>query len=67
MGKNKFDKKQTKAVMRLLDSAANKYSLPLVKSVAMKWCNAQRDRTRLAKQRAALEKQLAEVSARLRG
>jgi hypothetical protein len=67
MGKRSgFDKKQTKAVMSALDAATRKYGLPLVKHAATKWCNGQRDKARLLKQRAALEKQLAEVSTKLR-
>ena len=56
-----------KAVLKTLDSAAKAYGLREVKSAATRWVNGQRDKFRLSKERAALEKQLAEVTKRLGG
>jgi hypothetical protein len=54
-------------VMRWLDSAAKKNGLSDVRHAATKWATAQRDKARLAKERAALERKLAEVQQRLGG
>lgn len=62
MSRLKFDKAATRAVMKLLDSASRKHGLAQVKHAATKWANGQRDKARLLKQRAALERQLTEVS-----
>lgn len=62
----KFDAQKEKSVIKLLDTATKKYGLRDVRHAANKWCIGQRDRLRLAKQSAALEKQLAEVNRRLR-
>lgn len=61
MRNGKFDKAATRAVMKLLDGATKKHGLTTVKHAATKWANGQRDKARLLKQRAALEKELAEV------
>ena len=53
-------------VMRWLDGMAKKNGLTDVKHAAVKWATAQRDKLRLAKQRAALERELAEVNKRLK-
>lgn len=65
MRNGKFDKAAMRSVMKALDSATRKHGLALVRHAATKWNNGQRDQARLVKQRAMLEKQLAEVSQRL--
>lgn len=52
-------------VVRWLDNMAKKSGLPDVRHAALKWVTAQQAKARLAKQRAALEKELAEVNHRL--
>lgn len=66
MRKSRYDTTVTQAVMRGLEDAAKEHGVPLVRYVATKWANGQRDKARLLKQRAALEKQLTEVSKKLR-
>ena len=65
MKNGKFDKTATRSVMKSLDAAAKKHGLALVKHAATKWATGQRDKARLIKQRAVLEKELAEVSKQL--
>jgi hypothetical protein len=56
-----------KAVMKLLDGAARKFSMSEVRRATNRWSVGQRDRLRLAKERGDLEKKLAEVTKRLGG
>lgn len=65
--KKKVDSPATKAVISLLDKAAKQYGLSEVRRAANRWASGQRDKLRLAKQRAALERELAEVNKRLGG
>lgn len=59
------DSAATKAVLKMLDGVAKKHGLREVRYAANKWVKGQGDRLRLAKQRAALERELAEVNQRL--
>lgn len=63
--KNRFDKVATRSVMKALDAATKKHGLSLVRHAATKWNNGQRDKARLVKERAALEKKLADVAKQL--
>jgi hypothetical protein len=64
---SKYNAVTVKSVMRWLDGMAKKHGLSDVRHAATKWATAQRDKARLAKDRAALERQLAEVNKRLGG
>lgn len=66
MASRKFGKVKTKAILKLLDQTARKYGLDEVRHATTKWCTGQRDRLRLARQRRAIEKQLAELNSRLK-
>ena len=63
----KHDKHQVKSVMKMLDTATRRYGLKLTKYAATKWVNAQTDKARLSKQQKYLERELADIAARLRG
>lgn len=65
MRNGKFDKVATRSVIKALDGFARKYELPTARHAATKWNSGQQAKVRLAKQRAALEKELAEVNKRL--
>lgn len=59
------DSAATKSVLEILDGAAKKHGLREVRYAANKWVKGQGDKLRLARQRAALERELAEVNQRL--
>ena len=59
------EKKVLKSIMKQLDAIQRKHGLFLARRATSRWLTGQRDRSRLAKERAALEKKLAEVNQRL--
>ena len=65
-GRTRYDKAKVKPIIKMLDAAARKYGMKDVKYAANRWVNAQREKASLNKQRALLEKQLSEVSARIK-
>lgn len=65
MARKKSESPAFKAVLKLLDAAARKHGMSETRRASNRWSIGQRDKARLAKQRAALERQLAEVTKRL--
>jgi len=65
MARKRADSASVKAVIKLLDHAAKKHGLAEVRRAANRWAIGQRDKLRLARQRVALERELAEVNKRL--
>lgn len=65
MKKSKHNAVATKAIITLLDVAAKKHGMKDTRYAVNKWASGQRDRLRLTKQSAVLQKQLAEVEKRL--
>jgi len=63
--RQKVEKKVVKAMFRQLDALQRKHGSMESRYVITRWLNGQRDKSRLAKQRAALERELAEVTRRL--
>lgn len=62
---NATEKKFVKSILKQLDAIQRKHGLLLARRAISRWLTGQRDRSRLAKERAILEKKLAEVNQRL--
>ena len=65
MRKTKYDKRNEKEIMRLLDVAVKKFGMVEVRHAANKWCGAMRAKASLAKARKELENKLEEVNRKL--
>lgn len=65
MRNGKFDKATTRTIMKALDGFARRYDLATARHAVSKWNAGQQAKARLAKQRQALEKELADVNRRL--
>jgi hypothetical protein len=62
---NAAEKKIVKVIMRQLDAIQRKQGSFLARRAINRWLTGQRERSKLTKERALLEKKLAEVSQRL--
>ena len=62
---NSAEKKIVKSIMKQLDAIQRKHGSLIARRAINRWATGQRDRARLAKERAQLEKKLAEVNQRL--
>ena len=65
MNKPKRNDSTTKSIIKILDGIAKRRGLNTTRHAVNKWAQAQRDKLRLTKQSAALQKQLEEVNRRL--
>jgi len=63
--RSKCDPAIYKAVKKFLDWSERKHGVKATRWATNKWVNGQREKTSLLKQRAALERSLAQVSKRL--
>lgn len=63
---NAAEKKIVGTIMKQLDALQRKYGPLLARRAVSRWATGQQARSRLGKERARLEKQLAEVNQRLR-
>ncbi len=61
----RYDMVAAKTIMHLLDGASKKHGLQTTKYAATKWASMQASRARMLKDKAALEKELAAIQAKL--